>query len=245
MPGAHECTHGSPPASVTAASTHSRCSDASGGSTARCRPKPDAVGTWAPSTAASAGSSTWTTSRSGAGHPAAYVGHVVAHALGQRLRELAAGAVVGRAPCRRAASRRWRPASTGPATWTLNGAGAALRLLLERVEVLGEQAAGAAVVDARGVGEPPARRAAGRRRGRRPRPARGRSSRGGAAAGQLGQVRQVGQLAEHDAHGLGVVAVVVARAWTRRRWRASRGSTPTAVRAVAVIVAEPTTRVPS
>ena len=64
-----------------------------------------------------------------------------------------------------------------------------------------------------------------------------------AAAGQLGQVRQVGQLAEHDPDGLVEVAP-----------RPSPGIDPTPVardhaaapRArVAVIVQEPTTRVPS
>ena len=45
MPAAQECTHGSAPASAMAPSTHSSAADASGGCTARCRPKPDAVGT--------------------------------------------------------------------------------------------------------------------------------------------------------------------------------------------------------
>ena len=47
------------------------------------------------STAGSAGSSTCTINALDAGHPAAQVGDVVADALGQRLRQLAPGAVVG------------------------------------------------------------------------------------------------------------------------------------------------------
>ena len=54
-----------------------------------------------------------------AGQPAAQVGDVVAHALGQRLGQLAAGAVVGE---HLVAARRSTVAARvhGPATWILN-----------------------------------------------------------------------------------------------------------------------------
>ena len=80
-------------ASPAAAKTHSSASEAAGGPTARCRPKPDAVGTWAASTNGRAGSSTWSTS-SAAGHASLHVGEVDADTFGERLGELAAGAVV-------------------------------------------------------------------------------------------------------------------------------------------------------
>ena len=70
------------------------------------------------------------------------------HALGQRLRELAAGAVVAE---HLVAARLLDGGGQRPRAGDLRleRAGVALRLLLDRVEVLGEQRAGAAVVDAR------------------------------------------------------------------------------------------------
>ena len=59
----------------------------------------------------------------------------------------------------------------GPATWTLNVPVVALGLLLEPVEVLGQQAARPPVVDARTRRSAASRPAAGRRRGRPSRPA--------------------------------------------------------------------------
>ena len=149
-PAAHECTHGSAPASAIASSTQPSASEASGGCTVRCRPKPDAVGTAPASTAVSAGSSTWTTSRCRAGHPAAYVGDVVAEPLGQRLRQLAAGAEVGEhlVAARPLDGRGQRPRS---GDLDLERAGVPCACSSSAVEVLREQAAGPAVVDARGA----------------------------------------------------------------------------------------------
>ena len=94
---AQQCATGVAPDSVTAANTHSSGGLARGGSTERCRWKPDAVGIRPAITAGSAGSSTCTT-QVGARDPAAHVGDVVAQALGERLGQLAAGAVVGQHP---------------------------------------------------------------------------------------------------------------------------------------------------
>ena len=82
-----------------------------------------------------------------AGQPAAQVGEVAPYALGERLRELAPGAVVGQhqVAARPLDGRRQRPR---PGDLGLERADVALRLLLDLVEVLGEQAAGAALVDA-------------------------------------------------------------------------------------------------
>ena len=120
--------------------------------------------------------------------------------------------------------------------------GETLRLLLEGVEVLGEQRHRAAVVDTAGVGDPPARRlqvdADPVEDGERAAEHAG----GGAAAGDLGHVRQVGQLAEDEPDRLveGVLVVPGVRpdaAGERHRAADARD--------VAVIVQEPTTRVPS
>ena len=94
-PGAHECTHGSAPASVIAASTHSSAAEASGGSTRRCRPKPEAVGTAPAEHRGQRRLVDLHDQPLGAGQPAAQVGDVVADPLGERLGEVAAGAVVG------------------------------------------------------------------------------------------------------------------------------------------------------
>ena len=207
-PGAHECTRGTAPASVIAAKTASRASEASGGCTTRCRPKPDAVGICPASTAGSAGSSTCTSS---------------SDAPGSRRRRSAtwssrpsasAWARSRRAPWseRTLSPRGFSTVADsvhGPATCTLNGPGPALGLLLDGVEVLGEQRPGPAVVDPRGVGEPPAGRLeVGAEPGGQGQPAAGHRGRR-TATGQLGQVREVRQLAEHHAHRLGVVERVV------------------------------------
>ena len=93
----------------------------------------------------------------GAGHPAAYVGDVVATP------SASACASSRRAPWSEStlSPRGFSTVAAsvhGPATWTLNGARVALGLLLELVEVLGQQGPGPAVVDAGRVGEPPAGR---------------------------------------------------------------------------------------
>ena len=82
--------------------------------------------------------------------PAAQVGHVVVQPLGQRLGQLAPGAEVGEhlVAAWPLDGRRQGP---GPGDLDLERAGVVLRLLLQPVEVLGEQAAGAAVVDAGGA----------------------------------------------------------------------------------------------
>jgi len=115
---AQQWATGVAPASTIAANTHSSASEARGGSTDRCRPNPDAVGTCAASTAGRTGSSTWTSS----------------DAPGMRRRTSAtctrtpsarAWATSRRAP-KSASSRSPRGRSTvaarvhGPATWTLS-----------------------------------------------------------------------------------------------------------------------------
>ena len=80
--------------------------------------------------------------------PAAQVGDVDGEPLGQRLRELAPGTEVGEhlVPARPLDGRGQRPRS---GDLDLERAGVLLRLLLQPVEILGEQAAGPAVIDAR------------------------------------------------------------------------------------------------
>jgi hypothetical protein len=121
---------------------------------------------------------------------AAYVPNVVAQALGERLGELAAGTVVGQDPVAagsldRGGQRPW------PGDLHLESADVTFGRLLERVEVLREQAARPPLIDPGRVGEPPAGRlqvgAELGHEGKRPPGHR----RGGAAAGHLGQVRQV------------------------------------------------------
>ena len=121
-------------------------------------------------------------------HPAAYVGDVRRSAPRPAPGRARAGRRSPRAPCRRAAARRSRPASTGPATWTLNAPAYpcacssspsrswASRLRARRWSMPGR------------VGEPPAGRLeVGAELGHhRERPAG--HGRGGAAAGHLGQV---------------------------------------------------------
>ena len=93
--------------------------EASGGCTVRCRPKPDAVGTAPASTAASAGSSTCTTSRSPPGSRRR------TSATWSRSPSASAWASSRRAP-KSASTLSPRGRSTvaasvhGPATWTLN-----------------------------------------------------------------------------------------------------------------------------
>ena len=132
----------------------------------------------------------------GARDPAADVGDVVAQPLGERLRQLAAGAVVGEHPvaARPLDGRGQRPR---PGDLDLEGAGVALAVLLDGVEVLGQQRPGPAVVDAGGVGQPPpGRLQVGAELGDQRQRATGHVG-VRAAAGQLGQVGQVGQLVEH------------------------------------------------
>ena len=165
--------------------------DGAGGSRTRSGPAPA-------STAGSAGSSTCT-QQVGARDPAAYVGDVVAQP------SASAWASSRRAPWS-ASTRSPRGRSTvaasvhGPATWILNGAGVALGLLLERRR--GPGPAATAPAGGRRRGASVSRQPAGCRSA--PSSATTRQRATGhvgvrAAAGQLGQVRQVGQLVEHDA----------------------------------------------
>lgn len=177
--------------------------------------------------------------------PPAQVGEVASYALREGLRELAAGAVVGEDPV---------------AAWSLDGRGegpgahqlglerslVALRLLLDLVEVLAQQAGGPALVAARAVGQPPAGglEVEGEVGDERDRPAG--HGRAGAAARQLGDVGKAAgrrQLAEHDPHRLGVGPRVVAGMGADAGGGRHRCPAPT--RPVALMVAEPTTRVPS
>ena len=122
-----------------------------------------------------------------------------------------------------------------------------LRLLLQPVEVLGELAPGPALVDARGVGEAPAGRLQVGAELADDGEGAPRHGGAGAAAGELGQVGKVRQLAEHGPHGFDVRRVVVAGhgpdAGRDRHRRPVPWVAPT--RCVALIVADPTTRVPS
>ena len=72
---------------------------------------------------------------------------------------------------------------------------------------------------------------------------------GDSPAGELGHERQVGQLAEGETDRFGVRPVVVAGhgpdAGRERHTRAASVTARAEVRAVALIVADPTTRVPS
>ena len=136
------------------------------------------------------------------GDPAPHVGDVAAQPLGERLRELAAGAVVGEHPVAAGPldGGRQRP-RTGDLD--LERPGVALGLLLDGVEVLGQQGPRPPVVEAGRVGQPPA---GGLEVGAEvgdTASARPVMSRVRAAARELGHVRQVGQLVEHDPDRLG------------------------------------------
>ena len=157
--------------------------------------------------------------------PAAQVGDVDGEPLGQRLGQLAPGAEVRQhlVAARPLDGRRQRPRS---GDLDLERAVVPLRLLLQSVEVLGEQAAGPAVVDARCVGEPPSRRLqVGAQLGHHGERAAGHG-RGSAATGQLGEVRQVGKLAEDEPDRLVEVALVVARVRADTAGDRHRGSRP-------------------
>ena len=141
----------------------------------------------------------------------------------------------------------------GPGQLGLEDPGVVLGPLLDRVEVLRQQRAGPSQVDAGSVGQPPpGRLEVGTELGdHRQRPAGHVRDR--APSGQLRHVRQLGQLAEHDAQRFGVLPGVVGL----RAERLAAGHGPDAggqrhagpastdTRDVAVIVADPTTRVPS
>ena len=178
-----------------------------------------------------------------AAQPAPCVGDMVPEAFGQCLGELPAGADVAQhlVAARLLDGRRQRPRTRD---LHLERTVVPLGLLLQPVEVLGEQAARPALIDARRVGEPPARwlqvcaELADDGEG----PAD--HGRGRAATGELGQVRKVRQLAEHGAYRFDVRRVVAAGHGPDAGRDGHRCSgTPT--RRVALIVAEPTTRVPS
>jgi hypothetical protein len=162
---------------------------------------------------------------------------VGAHPLGQRLRQIATRTVVGEdlvatGPLDR---RRQGP---GPGDLDLEVPLVVLELLLEMVEILREQAARTPVVDpASPAGQPPADglEVGAELRDDRQRPAsHGRHS---PAGGQLGKVRKVGYLTHHQAQGLDDVGA-------RQRPDAGR-ERHAAARAVRVMVADPTTRLPS
>ncbi len=131
---------------------------------------------------------------------------MVADPLGQRLSEVSTGAVVGQdlVTARLLHGRGQCPRT---ADLGLERTGMPLRLLLDLVEVLGQQRPRPAVVDARGVGEaPPGGLEVGAETGDHGEPAAGHR-RPCATSGQLRDVRE-GELAEHDAHRLGVLPVV-------------------------------------
>ena len=101
------------------------------------------------------------------------------------------------------------------------------------------------MVDPGRVGEPPAGRLQVEAElDRRSASVAARHVRAGAPAGQLGQVRQVGQLTEHEPSGLG--EVLAGHRPDAGGRRALIGPAVAAVaRRVAEMVAEPTTREPS
>jgi hypothetical protein len=167
---------------------------------------------------------------------------VLAEPFGQRLGELPPRTVVGQDPV---PARPFHGGGQGPgaAHLDLELPREPLRLLLEPVEVLAEQGRRSAVVDARGIGEPPARRL-------QVCPEPGQQPHG--AAGQVGMrpaardLRQVGQLRhlpQHGPHRLVERVLVLAGVRPDAGGHGHRDGTP--ARAVAEIVQEPTTRVPS
>ena len=153
---------------------------------------------------------------------AAHGGEGRRHAFGQRLGELASSPVVGQqfVPARLLDGRSEGP---GPGHLHLEDAAEVLRLLLELVEVLGQQGSGATMVDARGVRQPPARgllveaEVGDRGQGAADHARRSATTR------ELGQVGQIRHLAEHDPDRLGVLLGVAAgprpdSAGDRHRW---------------------------
>ena len=202
VPAAHEWAQGSAPDSVAAANSHSRCSESSGRSTARCRPKPEAVGTSARSTAPRAGSSTWSRSGPAPGTrrrtsarwsrtPSASACASSrrlpwsASTLSPRGRSTVAASVQGPVTCTlRCPVKPWSASSSMSRSWPswLR----ARRWSRPGPPPVSRQPAGwrsapssATTASARPVIEAVAPR-----------------------SGELGQVRQVGQLAHDDAHGL-------------------------------------------
>ena len=161
------------------------------------------------------------------------------HSLSQGLSKLAPRPVVAEqlVAARLLHGRGERPRSDDLG---LEGAADVLGQLLDGVEILCQERLRAAVVGAAGVGQSPARglqvggepchhrQAATGHRGVDP------------AAGDLGDVRQVGQLAQHDAYGLGVVALLR----PGERPDSCRPAHAPTLR-VASMVADPTTREPS
>ena len=163
-----------------------------------------------------------------AGQPAAQVGHMVGEPLGQRLGKLTPGAEVREhlVTARPLDGRRERPR---PGHLDLERPVVALRLLLQPVEVLREQAAGPAVVDAGRApetGQPPAGGLEVRPElGHHGQPAAGHGRRG-AAARHLGQVGQIRDLAQHQPQRLVEVTLVVARMGADATGERHRGSLP-------------------
>ena len=161
---------------------------------------------------------------------------MLAQTLGERLGEVAAGAVVGEDLV---TTGSFDGGGQGPGAGDLDlqRAFVLLGLLLERVEILAEQRGGPALVDSpTTAGEPPAgwlHISAELDQAQGP-PDHVRVR---ATAGELGQVWQR-QVAEYDAQGLVEVARVVTR--HRADTAGQRHARP-----VDAIVHEPTTRVPS
>jgi hypothetical protein len=167
--------------------------------------------------------------------------HVVAHPRRERVREVAPCPVVGQdllAPLE-LDGRRQRPRS---GHLLLDGALPVLGDLLEDVEVLREQGAGPTVVDPRGVEQtPPGGLEVGAQaveHGERPADHLG----GDATRRELGHEDEVVERAEHHRGALGVVLAGQGADAGRPHLPSP---TPTSTRDVAVMVAEPTTRVPT
>jgi hypothetical protein len=134
---------------------------------------------------------------------------VAAQALGERLGQLAPRTEVAEdlVTARLLHGRGERPR---PGHLDLEGAGIAVGQVFEGVQVLGEQAARTSVVDAGGVGEPPAGGLqVGTELGHHGERTPGHV-RDGPAAGDLGQVRQVGQLVEDEPEGVVVRRLLLA-----------------------------------
>jgi hypothetical protein len=141
----------------------------------------------------------------GPGHPPADGRHVLRHALGQRLGEVAPGAAVDDRPLAA------QPLQTGGERERARGLhlerpGPALGGVVQRVEVAGEELPRPSHVDPGARDEPPAGR--GEVDGEVDEQRRGAPDqiRPGTSGRQLRQVRQAGQLTEDGAHRVGGVA---------------------------------------
>jgi hypothetical protein len=132
------------------------------------------------------------------------LGCMSGEALGQGLREVPAGAGVDDRTVA-AAALEARGQGPGPGRLHLERAGVVAGDIGERIEVAGEELPGPALVDPRARDQPPARRGEVHREVDQQGRAAADQVRAGPSAGQLGQVREVRQLAEHEAQRLGRV----------------------------------------